>query len=275
VARRREFSQLSKKGRVVDGGERAEDKRKRQAAQAVTAARGSGGGNRGMIAGIAIVVVLAVVVGVGLWLQNRNKPDALPVAIPVAAAGVQYPVSAQGDAIVTGSPQAPTTIDVYEDFMCPICGQFEKLYHPRLAQAAADGKAKVVYHPVAILDQLSVPPGYSTLAAGATYCATEADIFPRFHDSLFAAQPAEGGQGWTTAQLQQLGRSLGAGDTFATCVKAGAQQRVATATANASRYISGLRPDHRFGTPSVVVNGAIINISDEGWLDQALSANRR
>ena len=211
MARRREFSQLSKKGRVVDGGERAEDKRKRQAAQAVTAARGSGGGNRGMIAGIAIVVVLAVVVGVGLWLQNRNKPDALPVAIPVAAAGVQYPVSAQGDAIVTGSPQAPTTIDVYEDFMCPICGQFEKLYHPRLAQAAADGKAKVVYHPVAILDQLSVPPGYSTLAAGATYCATEADIFPRFHDSLFAAQPAEGGQGWTTAQLQQLGRSLGAG----------------------------------------------------------------
>ncbi|MDQ2791148.1 MAG: hypothetical protein DLM60_14735 [Pseudonocardiales bacterium] len=266
---------MSKKGRVVGGGEKAEDKRKRQGAQAVTAARGGGRGNRGMIAGVAIVVVLAVVIGVGLWLQNRNKPGALPVAIPVAAAGVQYPVAAQGDAIVTGSPQAPTTIDVYEDFMCPVCGQFEKLYHQRLTQAAADGKAKVVYHPVAILDELSVPPGYSTLAAGATYCATAADIFPRFHDSLFAAQPPEGGHGWTIAQLQQLGRSLGAGDAFTGCVQAGAKQRVTTATANAGQYIRGLRPDHRFGTPSVVVNGAIIDISDEGWLDQALSANRR
>jgi protein-disulfide isomerase len=266
---------MSKKGRVVGGGEEAEDKRKRQAAQAVTAARGSGGGKRGMIAGVAIVVVLAVVVGIGLWLQNRNKPGALPVAIPVAAAGVQYPVAPQGDAIVTGSPQAAATIDIYEDFLCPICGQFEKLYHQRLAQAAADGKAKVVYHPVAILDESSVPTGYSTLAAGATYCATKADIFPRFHDSLFAAQPPEGGQGWTTAQLQQLGRSLGAGDSFAGCVQAGAQQRVTTATTNAGNYIRGLRPDHRFGTPSVVVNGAIIDISDEGWLDKALSATQR
>ena len=78
-----------------------------------------------------------------------------------------------------------------------------------------------------------------------------------------------------SAFFEKVAAVWGAGDTFATCVKAGAQQRVATATANASRYISGLRPDHRFGTPSVVVNGAIINISDEGWLDQALSANRR
>lgn len=259
----------------MGGAERAEDKRKRQAAQAVTAARTGGGSSRGVIAGVAIVVVLAAVVGCALWLQNRNKPGGLPGAIPVAAAEVEYRVAAQGDAIVTGSPQAPVTIDVYEDFMCPVCGQFERLYHQRLAQAAADGRTKVVYHPVAILDELSVPAGYSTLAAGATFCATQAGIFPRFHDSLFAAQPTEGGHGWTSAQLQQLGRSLSAGDGFARCVQAGAQQRVATATENASRYISGLRPDHRFGTPSVVVNGALVNISDEGWLDQALSGTRR
>jgi len=267
---------MEQEGRVVGGAQGTEDKRKREAAQAVTAARGGGGGgSRGVIAGVAIVVVLAIVVGIGLWLQHRNKPGELPVAIPVAAAGVEYPVAAQGDTIVTGSLQAPVTIDVYEDFMCPVCGQFEKLYHQRLAQAAADGKAKVMYHPVAILDELSVPPGYSTLAAGATFCATQVSIFPRFHDSLFAAQPAEGGQGWTSAQLQQLGRALGAGDGFARCVQSGAQTRVAAITEKASHYISGLRPDHRFGTPSVVVNGALVDVSDEGWLDQALSGTRR
>ncbi|MDQ3764165.1 MAG: DsbA family protein [Actinomycetota bacterium] len=259
----------------MGGGQRAEDKRKRQASQAVTAARGSGGSRRGVVAGIAIIVALAIVVGCGLWLQDRNKPDDLPVAIPVAAAGPEYQVAVQGDTIVTGNPQAPVTIDVYEDFLCPACAQFEKLYHQQLAQAAADGKAKVVYHPVAILDELSVPPGYSTLAAGATFCAAEAGIFPRFHDSLFAAQPAEGGQGWTSAQLQQLGRDLGAGDSFARCVQDGAEPRVAAATERARRTISALRPDGRFGTPSVVVNGALADIGDLGWLDQALNAARR
>ncbi|MGH3719452.1 MAG: DsbA family protein [Pseudonocardiaceae bacterium] len=258
------------------GAERTQDKRKRQAAQAVTAARGGGGrGSREVIAGVAIVVVLIIVVGVGLLVQSRNKTGPLGPAIPVAAAGVEYRVAAQGDTIVTGNPQAPVTIDIYEDFMCPVCGQFEKLYHPRLAQAAADGKAKVVYHPVAILDDRSVPAGYSTLAAGATLCATQSGIFPRFHDSLYATQPPEGGQGWTSAQLVQLGRSLGAGGGFEGCVQTGAQQRVAADTQAASRYISGLSPEHQFGTPSVLVNGSLIKITDTGWLDQALSGTRR
>ncbi|MGH3885717.1 MAG: DsbA family protein [Pseudonocardiaceae bacterium] len=259
----------------MGGAERGEGKRKRQAAEAVTAARGGGRASRGVLAGVAIVVVLAVVVGVGLWLQNRNKLADLPAAIPVAAAGPEYQVAALGDTIVTGNPQAPVTIEVYEDFLCPGCGQFEKLYHQSLAQAVADGKARVVYHPVAILDALSVPAGYSTLAAGATFCAAQAGVFPRFHDSLFAAQPTEGGPAWTSAQLQQLGRDLGAGDSFASCVQAGADRRVAAATESAKRYISGLRPDGRFSTPSVVANGAFADISDEGWLDQALSGARR
>jgi protein-disulfide isomerase len=229
-----------------------------------------------VIAGIAIIVVLIVVVGGALLLQHRNQPQSLGPAIPVAAAGPQYPVSVKGDTIVTGSPQAPVTIDIYEDFLCPHCGQFEHAYHPRLAQAAADGKAKVVYHPVAILDSRSIPVGYSTLAAGATFCAANAGIFPRFHDSLFASQPTEGGPAWTTAQLQQLGTALGAGKDFSNCVQTGADQRIATATDNASKYVSGLRSDHLFGTPTVLVNGAVVaDVTDGQWLDQALSGAPR
>jgi len=260
----------------VSGAERTQDKRARQGAQAVAAARGGGGGSRTVIAGIAIIVVLIVVVGGALLLQHRNQPRNLGPAIPVAAAGPQYPVTVKGDTIVTGSPQAPVTIDVYEDFLCPHCGQFEHTYHPRLAQAAADGKAKVVYHPVAILDSRSLPAGYSTLAAGATFCAANAGIFPRFHDSLFASQPTEGGPGWTTAQLQQLGTALGAGNGFSNCVQTGADERIATATDNASKYVSGLRSDHLFGTPTVLVNGAVVADVTEGqWLDQALSGAPR
>ncbi len=259
----------------MGGAERGEAKRKQQATQAVTAARGNGGPSRGAVAAVAIVVALAIGVGLGLWLHNRNKPDDLPAAIPVAAAGPEYPVVLQGDTVITGSPQAPVTIDIYEDFLCPGCAEFEKMHHPRLAQAAADGTARVVYHPVAILDEYSEPAGYSTLAAGATFCAAEAGIFPRFHDSLFATQPAEGGPGWTSAQLQQLARDLGAGDSVARCMQAGTDRRVAASTEIARRFISGLRSDGRFGTPSVVVNGTLVDISDQGWLDQALSRAQR
>ena len=259
----------------MGGAERGEAKRKQQASQAVTAARGSGGPSRGVVAAVAIVVALALVVGLGLWLQNRNKPDELPVTIPVAAAGPEYPVALQGDTVVTGSTQAPVTIDVYEDFLCPGCAEFEKLYHQQLAQAAADGTARVVYHPVAILDDHSEPAGYSTLAAGAAFCAAQVGIFPQFHNSLFATQPAEDGPGWTSAQLHQLARDLGAGDGFAGCMQAGTDRRVAASTQIARLFVSGLRTDGRFGTPSVVVNGTLIDIGDPGWLDQALSRAQR
>lgn len=64
----------------------------------------------------------------------------------------------------------------------------------------------------------SIPAGYSTLAAGGSFCAAKTGIFPRFHDSLYGTQPEEGGRGWTSAEIQQLGRVLGAGDSFARCV---------------------------------------------------------
>lgn len=259
----------------MGGAERGQAKRKQQAARAVTAARGDGRPRRGVVAAVAIVVALAIVIGLGLWLQNRSTPADLPAAIPVAAAGPEYPVVLQGDTVVTGSTQAPVTIDIYEDFLCPGCAEFEKLYHQQLAQAAADGRARVVYHPVAILDDRSEPAGYSTLAAGAAFCAAQAGIFPRFHDSLFTTQPAEDGPGWTSAQLQQLASDLGAGDAFAGCMQAGTDRRVVASTEIARRFIGGLHPDGRFGTPSVVVNGTLIDIGDPGWLDQALSRAQR
>ena len=259
----------------MGGAVRGQAKRKQQAAQGVTAARGNGRPSRGVVAAVAIIVALAMVAGLGLWLQNRNSPADLPAAIPVAAAGPEYPVVLQGDTVVAGRAQAPVTIDVYEDFLCPGCAEFEKLYHQQLAQAAADGMARVVYHPVAILDDHSEPAGYSTLAAGAAFCAAQVGIFPQFHNSLFATQPGEDGPGWTSAQLHQLARDLGAGDGFASCMQAGTDRRVAASTQIARLFVSGLRTDGRFGTPSVVVNGTLIDIGDPGWLDQALSRAQR
>lgn len=262
----------------MGGAERAERKRKQQAAQAAATettpavAAGQGKGGRRGAAVVVLVAVLALLVGGGIWLQQRG-PD-LPPAIPAAAPGPAYPVAVQGDAVVSGEPAAPVTIDVYEDFLCSGCGQFEQLYGGQLEAAAAAGQARVVYHPVAILDEYSDPAGYSTLAAGSALCAADAGIFPRFHDSLFDTQPLGSGPAWDTAQLQQLGGALGAGPEFARCVAAEHDERISRATEQARQFLTERRPDGRFGTPTVLVNGAIADTSDPGWLDDALGAAR-
>ncbi|MGH4016048.1 MAG: DsbA family protein [Pseudonocardiaceae bacterium] len=265
----------------MGGAERAERKRKQQAAQAAratsVATRADKRVSRGAV-GVAILALVALLVGGGFWLQSRSNSGDLPATIPVAAAGPAYPVAVEGHAVVAGQVvagqiDAPVTIDVYEDFLCSGCGQFEQLYGDQLADAAAAGHARVVYHPVAILDENSEPPGYSTRAAGAALCAAEAGVFPRFHDSLFDTQPRGGGPGWTSSQLQQLGGALGAGEGFARCVPSSGD-RVAAATDQARQYVSGLRPDGRFGTPTVLVDGAVVDTGEPGWLDEALGAAR-
>lgn len=261
----------------MGGAERAERKRKQQAAQAAAtqagpaAAHQGRGGRRGTV-GVVVLVLLVLLVGGGFWLQQRGAD--LPPAIPVAAPGPAYPVAAHGDTVMIGKPAAPVTIDVYEDFLCSGCGQFEQLYGAQLEAAAAAGQARVAYHPVAILDEYSEPEGYSTLAAGSALCAADAGIFPRFHDSLYDTQPLGSGPAWSAAQLQQLGGALGAGPDFARCVATDHDERITRATEQARQMLSERRPDGRFGTPTVLVNGAIVDTSDPGWLDEALGAAR-
>lgn len=261
----------------MGGAERAERKRKQQAVKLAPVAANRTtvrDGRRGAVAGVLVVLLLALVVGGGVWLQRLSEPGELPATVPVADPGPEYPVAAEGDSVVIGAADAPVTIDVYEDFLCPGCGQFEQLYGAQLEQAAAAGQARVVYHPVAILDDHSEPAGYSTLAAGGAFCAVEAGVFPRFHASLFAVQPRSGGPGWSLAQLERLGRDLNAGDGFARCLREGTEDRVTAATDQARAYLSAVRPDGRIGTPTVLVNGTIADTGDPGWLDEALGAAR-
>jgi len=249
----------------VGGAERAERKRRQQAAQAAPAAAPEGGRSRALVAGGAVVGLIALVVVGGILLQNRGDTG-LPAAIPVVAPSADYPVEVRGGVVVAGD--GPVTIDVYEDFLCPICGDFEAAYGDQLEQATADGRASVRYHPVAILEGGSDPEGYSTLAAATAFCAADAGIFPTVHESLFATQPDEGGSGWTRAQLVELGRELGAGEDFGRCIDGEGAQRVESATRQGRQEASG--PDG-FGTPAVLVDGETADIGDGDWLDDALA----
>ena len=81
---------------------------------------------------------------------------------------------------------------IYEDFMCPVCGDLEAATRAWLPRYAAQGKVRVIYRPVAFLNRMSNGTEYSTRAANA-YAVVLDEAGPEaaatFHDLLFDHQP--------------------------------------------------------------------------------------
>ena len=48
----------------------------------------------------------------------------------------------------------PVVVDVYEDYLCPICERFEERYGSDLTTALNNNQITVRYHSIAILDEL-------------------------------------------------------------------------------------------------------------------------
>lgn len=260
----------------MGGAERAARRRKQQAAATKgkpVAARRDDSRNTVLIGVGVVVVIAAIVIGGVLWQRSRSQPLDPP---PVTRVAAEYPVAVDGAVIVAGETDADATIDVYEDMLCPACGAFERRDGERISEALAAGDLRVRYHVVNLLDEQSNPAGYSLDAAAATICAAEGGQFPSYHASLFGAQPEEGGRGYDEAQLTQLGRDLGLGDTFATCVAGGThkeavRQALATASADTALQRPGPGGGAYFGTPTVVADGEVVDLGNAAWLDEVLA----
>jgi protein-disulfide isomerase len=183
---------------------------------------------------VVVLVLFAGAVGFGVYRAQ-------------AAAGA-LPAGATAEGVAVGNPDAPVTIDLYLDFQCPACAQYEQQTGATIDELVASGRAGVVYHPVAYLNRFSSTQ-YSSRSSAAAGCAADAGVLPRFAQLLFANQPPEGGDGLPDEQLATLGTQAGAGSGFAGCVQDG---RYADWTRSVTEAAS------RAGitaTPTVLVNG--------------------
>jgi protein-disulfide isomerase len=191
----------------------------------------------------AVLSFLVVVVGVGIVIQTLRSTKA-------QAAG-STPQHLTDGAILVGRPDAKVTLTLYEDFQCPVCQEFEAESGRQIAAWVADGTVKVYYRPIAILDGAS-STGYSTRALDAAAAVVTSDpaAFQRFHDLLYANQPAEGSSGLTDARLAELAGQAGApADVVRKAVQdkqfAGWAKKVTDESSQAGVT----------GTPTVEVNG--------------------
>lgn len=243
-------------------------------------ARGASGDRRKWIIGIAaVVVVAALVIGGVIWtISDKNKTEGQVISPGETTSALTADVTQKRDGVVVtvGKAGAKASIDVYADFLCPICGQFEKTYKGQIEQAVNDGKLQVRYHMVPLLNDRSSPAGYSLDSANAALAAADAGKFVQFHDALFANQPEEGKRGYDKAQLIELGKNVGITDPkFAATVNAGTYDQQISAAFQQIETDPKLAQDFGngqtgFGTPTVTSNGAVVNWQDSNWLATAL-----
>ncbi|MEU3271344.1 thioredoxin domain-containing protein [Saccharomonospora sp. NPDC006951] len=268
----------------MGGAERTARKRRQEqqrstGSQVVAKARGTKDTKKIIAVVVAVLVLAGVVIGGIVWTnasKNATEGQTIPAA-DGAAATHEYPERREGLVVVTGNPEAATTIDVYADFLCPVCRQFEQAYGDQIKQKVGEGVLQVRTHMVPMLVEASDPPGYSLDAANAALLAADEGKFTAFHDSLFANQPEEGKRGYDKEQLIQLGRDVGiTSKAFADGVRAGTFdsqlteeiKKIAADPALEQTFPNGQRG---FGTPTVVSGGSIVSFSDEQWLNKLLA----
>lgn len=251
----------------MGGAERNARKKKQaqRAAKEVAAARSGGGDRNKVVIGIAVVVVLALVVIGGVIWTARSGDDEAPTP-PQGITGISAPITREGAVVTVGEQDAKVTIDVYEDFLCPACGNFKKAYGGQMKSEIEAGNLRVRYHLLPYLVRYSDPEGYSRDSANAALCAADQGKFWEYHETLFAEQPEEGGPGHTKEELVKLGTDLGiTGDAFRQCVDGGAHEAEAQAEVDAFRANSQFK-----GTPTVTKDGQVLDVGDEDWLTNLL-----
>lgn len=180
------------------------------------------------------------------------------------------PAAAGSYGLSVGVATAPVTIDIYQDFMCPYCGQFERAQSADMKALVDAGKVKVVFHLMNFLDSSSNGAKYSTRAAEAfaTVAKQQPDKALAFNTALYADQPAEGSTGLTDAQLADRARSAGVSESVIATFASRPNAAFVTKS-NQAAVDEGIT-----STPTVKINGTVFkgNLYVAGALKTAVEA---
>lgn len=196
---------------------------------------------------LSVVVAFVVLVVAGGILFQAWRTHRSPSAAPSATASASPVAITNGRPIPLGSPDAPVTITLYEDFHCPHCADFEEQFGPTITQAQESGAARVELYPMAFIDEGSVT------AANAMACAAEAGFGQAYYLGLFANHTLQ----WSDPQLIDLAtKVVGSPPTeaFQTCVKRRAHADWVTSI-NAAADRGGVSQ-----TPTMLINGSEVQI---------------
>lgn len=224
------------------------------------------------LAAVAVVVIAVIAFAVFKWNSGGGGEIRNDGYGPSHNSEVSVALDSEG-AIVLGKPGVTKTIEVYEDPLCPACGQLERTYGQEIAQQVDEGKLAVRYRLVNFLDAASKSKDYSTRAVAANECVAQGGNGPayaKFHSLLFTTkQPEEGGADHSDKDLASIAREAGAADEVISCIITA--DRADTARNHAESALKTLNAalDDRAATPAVFLDGKKIDVNDSDWVQDA------
>ena len=202
---------------------------------------------RNLVIGM-VVLVVAVTVGVSLSINKAKESAAVPSSVD----------KAEGYGIVFNKGLADVPkIDIWEDFQCPVCRDFEVVNNKQIREWIEAKKVTAVFHPLSFIG------AESAYMANAAACSADEGKFLQYHEALYANQAeAENSGKWNAATLIALGANLKiTSKSFTDCVTNGKYQDWVTNVANdgASKNVDS--------TPTVFINGKEMERLQKNYFD--------
>ena len=227
--------------------------------------------NRVLLQGGLILATLGIIAIVTLVIVNSIRPPG-PGPLNMASDGIRIGTgyaAEQTEAVPAGEdPVEPVvdpgseviTIQVWLDYQCPLCGDFEKTNAAQIETLIEQGAATLELHPVAVNDSASLGEKFSTRSANAAACVAQysPNTFYAFNALMFDNEPEEQSAGLTDAELVGIAEKAGVAEQSKVekCINDQKfSEWVTAATERAADEPDLLDENGEFDPPAVFVNG--------------------
>jgi protein-disulfide isomerase len=197
-----------------------------------------------MVGGVVGAILVIVLIG---FLLARSLDSTTDV-------NADAPSSTSEFGVTIGPDDAADKVVIYEDFLCPFCGELEKKTRDDLAQLASDGKVQVEYRPFDLLGG-GDPSSYSVRSAGAFSIVLDKstpEIAKKFHDLLYENQPEESGPFPKSSELADLAVEAGADESAVRSAIENDEGTDWVTKATKAAKSAGVN-----STPTILVNGEV------------------
>jgi protein-disulfide isomerase len=199
--------------------------------------------------GAAVLVVVLIGVFIGVLVQNQARTATTSSATPPNA-------TASKDAIVVNPGKAKAgapVVELFFDYQCPVCKQFETAYGATLKSLAQAGEIELRYRNMTFLDN-NLNNDWSLRAGVGAACSDFSGKYSDYHDQIYVNQPATEGTGYTDAVLRDtIPAAVGISGTDLTSFQACYDKQATKAFVNGTNEAASKSGVN--GTPTFHVNG--------------------
>ena len=221
------------------------------------------------------VVVVAIIAVVTFFITSSQTPagpgprnmlsDGVKIGQGLVVERTDALQPDQAPVLSSVNPDGVAAINIFVDYSCPACAQFEAVYSELFRTWLDSGTVTIEYHPLSFRDAQTAGQRYATRAGNAAVCVADLDpdSFFDYSEALLLNQPIPPEQvSLTNGELVDLASFAGVGnlDEVEACIN---DERFADWLQDATTRAMGTGPipvrDSQIpivqGTPTVLVNG--------------------